>query len=204
MTPLGRLWGVKHTTLPHRQKLHPCNPNPSKQARRNLAAPVQPHPIQAVGPPTNRPDPPVLAAPKPPAPEPNENPPTAGFAAAAGVLKLKPPAAAGAPKPPDAGAPKGLEVGVPKAGVEEAPKGEEPPKAGVLDAPKMPPPELGAPKPVLPNAGVDAAVRAGREEGPQQHVVRGQQQVVREQQHKARQQQQTARQQQHMARAQQR
>lgn len=78
---------------------------------------------------------PPLAAPNPPAPEPKENPPVAGFGAAAGVLKLKPPEA-GAPKPPAAGAagaPKGLElVGVPNAGAEVAPKGEEPPKAGVL------------------------------------------------------------------------
>lgn len=151
MTPLGRLWGVKHAA---------ASCHASKPASEPDCTPATPSHTSC--PSTNRPGQPVLAAPKPPAPEPNENPPAAGFAAA-GVLKLNPPEAAGAPKPPDAGAgaPKGLEVGVPKAGVEEAPKGEDPPKAGVLDAPKMPPPELGAPKPVLPNAGVDAAVQGG-------------------------------------------
>ena len=104
------------------------------------------------------PDLPVLAAPKPPAPEPNEKPPGLEVA---GVLKLNPPAdAAGAPKPPaaGAGAPKGLglEVGVPNAGVEDAPNGEEPPKAGVLLAPKRLP-ELGHPKAHPPYAAAEDA-----------------------------------------------
>lgn len=72
------------------------------------------------------------------------------------MLKLNPPEEAGAPKPPEVGAPNGLlDVGVPKAGVEEAPKGDEPPNAGVLDAPKRLP-ELGAPKAEPPNAGAEA------------------------------------------------
>lgn len=53
--------------------------------------------------------------------------------------------------------------GVPNAGVDEAPKGEEPPKAGVLLAPKRLP-ELGAPNAEPPNAGAEAANRAQEEE----------------------------------------
>ena len=86
----------------------------------------------------------------------NPNPP-AGFEAA-GVLKLNAGVEVGAPKAPAAGAegaPNALLPGVPNAGA-EAPKPPPVPKAGVLLAPNMLA-ELGAPNPVLPNAGVDAA-----------------------------------------------
>jgi hypothetical protein len=103
----------------------------------------------------------VLAAPKAGV-DPNAKPP-AGFAPGGGVLKLNPPPVE-APNAPAAGAavaPKGLlELGVPNAGAEGAPNAPVDPKAGVLlEPPNRPPPVFGAaPKAVLPNAGVEAAV----------------------------------------------